>query len=57
MKAMQQLAMLALFVCTGAQLLAQATPGSADKGGGRHATMAVQPDHRWLHCARRNFLG
>jgi len=29
MKATQQLAMLALFVCTTAQLLAQATPGSA----------------------------
>jgi GMP synthase-like glutamine amidotransferase len=28
MKATQQLAMPALFVCTGAQLLAQATPGS-----------------------------
>jgi hypothetical protein len=29
MNAMQQLAMLVLFVCTGAQLLAQATPGTA----------------------------
>ena len=39
---MQQLAMLALFVCTGAQLLAQATPGSAP-------TKAAAAMHPWQY--------
>jgi len=39
MRAMRQLVMLALLVCTGAQLLAQATPGSAST----RAAAATQP--------------